>query len=106
MTLLSSSLVVAVSCGNAFWRNPERYIPLPSGSGFASPNWIKQNVPEINPFNPVRQVKPIKQVNPSKKVRAEVDLVPAGGSGVSGKIFLDQVRFIPGKGTSCFFIKT
>jgi hypothetical protein len=49
----------------------------------------------MNPFRPPHRAQPAKPA-PAKRVRAEVDLVPAGGSGVTGRIYLEQVKNSPG----------
>ena len=88
---LFASLVLVSSCGNSLWRVQPRPSPFSPNTFIAGPSWIKAGASQINPFKPAKPVQPVHPPIRFKKIRAEVDLVSAGGSGVTGKIFLEQV---------------
>jgi hypothetical protein len=82
---LFSSLVLVSSCGNVFWQQQQQ-----QRFGFPSVQPTYKLIPRpewINSYGPVNP----HPYQPIQKLRAEIDLVPAGESGVTGKIYLEQV---------------
>ena len=85
-------MVLVSSCGNSLWRVQPRPSPFSPNTFIAGPSWIKAGANQINPFKPAQAARPANPPNRFKKIQAEVDLIAAGGSGVTGKIYLEQVR--------------